>query len=217
MSTGFRAPTLAESYYSATNVSPTSAFVQLAPNSNAARLLGIDKLKPEKSKNYGLGVVAHPIEKMTATIDVYQINLKDRIFGSSSVYGTRNGVVVNSNVNAAIAANGNILDSTVTSTGINIFSNGLDTRTRGLDFVVSLPDGPGRHGSHRLDAERQLQQDQDHRGQGRPVGARHHQHGLPDWSRCCSPATPLLCWKRPRRSTRSASTASTPWARSRSA
>ena len=125
VSTGFRAPTLAESYYSATNVSPTSAFVQLAPNSAAARLLGIDALKPEKSKNYSLGIVAHPIPKMTATIDAYQINLKNRIFGSSSVYGLRNGVVVNANVNAAIAANGNVLDSTVASTGINIFSNGL--------------------------------------------------------------------------------------------
>ncbi|WP_343698452.1 TonB-dependent receptor [Caulobacter sp.] len=147
VSTGFRAPTLAESFYSATNVSPTSAFVQLAPNSPAARLLGIDALKPEKSKNYSFGIVAHPIPKMTATIDAYQINLKDRIFGSSSVYGIRNGVVVNSNVNAAIAANGNVLDNTVASTGVNIFSNGLDTRTRGLDFVVAYPvdlDGLGR-------------------------------------------------------------------------
>ncbi|HWU78445.1 MAG TPA: TonB-dependent receptor [Caulobacter sp.] len=145
-STGFRAPTLAESYYSATNVSPTSAFVQLAPNSSAARLLGIDTLKPEKSKNYSLGVVAHPIPKMTATIDVYQINLKNRIFGSSSIFGIRNGVVVNSNVNAAIAANGNVLDNTVTSTGINIFSNGLDSRTRGLDFVVAYPTDLGDYG-----------------------------------------------------------------------
>lgn len=146
VSTGFRAPTLAESFYSATNVSPTSAFVQLAPNSSAARLLGIDKLKPEKSTNFSLGIVAHPLPKLTATIDAYQIKLKDRIFGSSSVYGMRNGVIVNPNVNAAIAANGNVLDSTVTSTGINIFSNGLDTRTRGLDFVVSYPTELGAYG-----------------------------------------------------------------------
>ncbi|NQE62618.1 TonB-dependent receptor [Caulobacter sp. RHG1] len=146
VSSGFRAPTLAESFYSATNVSPTSAFVQLAPNSPAARLLGIDALKPEKSMNYSFGLVAHPIPKMTATIDAYQINLKDRIFGSSSVYGLRNGVVVNTNVNAAIAANGNVLDSTVASTGINIFSNGLDTRTRGLDFVVAYPVDLGGYG-----------------------------------------------------------------------
>jgi len=139
ISTGFRAPTLAESYYSATNVSPTSAFVQLAPNSPAARLLGIDKLKPEESTNYSLGLVAHPIPKLTATFDLYQIDLRDRIFGSSSVFGTRGGVVTSPQVVAAILANGNVLDPTVTTTGINIFSNGVDTRTRGLDAVVSYP------------------------------------------------------------------------------
>ena len=37
VSSGFRAPTLAELYYSATNVSPTTAFVQLPPGSAGAR------------------------------------------------------------------------------------------------------------------------------------------------------------------------------------
>ncbi|MBW8911959.1 MAG: TonB-dependent receptor, partial [Sphingomonas sp.] len=46
VASGFRAPTLAESYYSATNVSPTSAFVQLPANSAAAKLLGFQNLKP---------------------------------------------------------------------------------------------------------------------------------------------------------------------------
>ena len=40
-STGFRAPTLAESYYSATNVGPTTAFVQMPPNAPATALLGL--------------------------------------------------------------------------------------------------------------------------------------------------------------------------------
>ena len=146
ISTGFRAPTLTESYYSATNVSPTSAFVQLAPNSSAARLLGIDKLKPEESMNYSIGLVAHPIPKMTATIDLYQIELTDRIFGSSSLYGTRGGVSTSPQVKAAIIANGNVLDSTVTSTGINIFSNGIDTKSTGLDAVVSYPTDFGTYG-----------------------------------------------------------------------
>ena len=146
ISTGFRAPTLQESFYSATNVSPTSAFVQLAPNSAAARLLGIDKLKPEESTNYSLGIVAHPVPRMTATIDVYQIELTDRIFGSSSVFGTRNGVSTSPPVLAAILANGNVLDPTVTTTGINIFSNGLDTRTRGVDMVISYPTDLGDYG-----------------------------------------------------------------------
>jgi iron complex outermembrane receptor protein len=145
-STGFRAPTLAESFYSATNVSPTSAFVQLAPNSAAAALLGIGKLGPEKSRNYSLGAVLHPIPRLTATIDAYRIELRNRIFGSSSVYGLRNGVVTSPQVTAAIIANGNSLDPTVTSTGINIFSNGLDTRTQGVDVVVSYPTDLGGYG-----------------------------------------------------------------------
>ncbi len=145
-STGFRAPTLAESFYSATNVAPTSAFVQLAPNSAAARLLGIDKLKPEESTNYSIGIVAHPLPGMTLTLDAYQIELTDRIFGSSSLFGTRNGVSTSPQVLAAIIANGNVLDPTVTTTGINIFSNGLDTRSRGLDLVISYPASLGDYG-----------------------------------------------------------------------
>jgi iron complex outermembrane receptor protein len=135
-STGFRAPTLAEEYYSATNVSPTSAFVQLAPNSAAAKLIGVNGLKPEKSTNYSVGLVAHPVSKLTVTLDAYQIEIEDRIVGSGSLFGS-GGAINSPAVKAAIIANGNVLDSTVTQTGINIFTNGLDTRTKGADFVAT--------------------------------------------------------------------------------
>ena len=139
ISNGFRAPTMAEQYYSATNVSPTSASVQLAPNSAAARLVGINGLKPEKSQNYSVGVVLHPMPKMSITLDAYLINIHDRIVGSGTIYGsgnTVNGVAVNSAaVVAAITANGNVLDPTVTRTGISIFSNAVDTRSKGLEAV----------------------------------------------------------------------------------
>ena len=135
-STGFRAPTLAEEYYSATNVSPTSAFVQLPPNSPAAALVGINGLKPEDATNYSLGIVLRPLERFTATLDAYQIKIKDRIVGSGSLFGA-GGAINSPAVTAAIAANGNVLDSTVTQTGINIFANGLDTRTRGADLAVT--------------------------------------------------------------------------------
>jgi iron complex outermembrane recepter protein len=137
-STGFRAPTLAEAYYSATNVSPSSAFVQLPPNSEAAKLVGIDGLKPEDSKNYSVGVVLRPTPRLTATLDAYQINISDRIVGSGSLFGT-GGTQNSPAVVAAIAANGNVLDPTVTSTGIAIFANGLDTRTRGAELTVRFP------------------------------------------------------------------------------
>uniref|UniRef100_UPI0025F2AF6E TonB-dependent receptor plug domain-containing protein n=1 Tax=Phenylobacterium sp. TaxID=1871053 RepID=UPI0025F2AF6E len=135
-STGFRAPTLAESYYSATNVSPTSAFVQLPPNSAAAKLVGVDGLDPEKSRNFSVGFVAHPGWGVTATLDVYQISIRDRIVGSGSLFGSGGDVNIPA-VRAAIIANGNVLDPTVTQTGINIFTNGLNTRTRGAELVVT--------------------------------------------------------------------------------
>jgi iron complex outermembrane receptor protein len=149
-STGFRAPTLAESFYSATNVSPTSAFVQLPANSAAAKLLGFANLKPEKSTNYSLGTVIRPIPRLTITLDAYQVKIEDRILGTGSLFGG-GGATSPINVNfpavtAAIRANGNILDPTVTQTGINIFTNGADTRTRGVDLVVNYASDLGDYG-----------------------------------------------------------------------
>ena len=135
-STGFRAPTLAEGNYSATNVSPTSAFVQLPPNSAAARLVGVNGLDPEKSRNYSIGFVAKPGAGITATLDIYQINIKDRVVGSATLFGSGGSVNLPA-VRAAILASGSVLDPTVTQTGINIFTNGLDTRTRGADLIVT--------------------------------------------------------------------------------
>jgi iron complex outermembrane recepter protein len=142
VSTGFRAPTLVEEYYSATNAAPLYAFAQLPPNSPAAQQLGIHKLEPEKSRNFSVGMVLHPVGDLIATLDAYQINIDKRIVGSGTVYGSGNplGPAFDSAaVTAAIAANGNVLDPEVSQTGINIFSNGVDTRTRGAEMVINLP------------------------------------------------------------------------------
>jgi len=127
---------LAESFYSATNVSPTAAFVQLPANSAAAKLLGFQNLKPEKSTNISLGTVFRPAPRLTITLDAYQVRIRDRILGTGSLYGSggaRNFPIVTT----AILANGNVLDPTVSQTGINIFTNGANTRTRGVDLVAS--------------------------------------------------------------------------------
>ncbi|MGA1799111.1 TonB-dependent receptor [Sphingomonas sp. 4RDLI-65] len=153
VATGFRAPTLAESYYSATNVSPTSAFVQLPANSAAAKLLGFENLKPEKSTNFSLGTVFRPAPKLTITLDAYQVRIKDRILGTGTIYSSGGGTNAAGQslnfplVRAAIEANGNVLDPTVSQTGVNIFTNGADTRTRGIDLVVSYPTDFGEYGT----------------------------------------------------------------------
>ena len=140
-STGFRAPTLAESYYSATNVGPTTAFVQMPPNAPATALLGLGAgLQPEKSTNYSFGFVMRPTDSMALTFDVYQVEVRNRIAATSTFYGTIDGVLFSQAIVDAIVANGNVLDPEVTAsgdTGINLFTNGVTTRTRGADLVFN--------------------------------------------------------------------------------
>jgi len=136
---GFRAPTLAEESYSSTNVTPHSAFVQLPPDSAGGQLLGLGNgLQAEKSVAYSLGFVLRPLPVMNVTLDLYQIAITNRIVASGSLLGSSQGIVISAPVLQAIAANGNSLDN-VTETGLQLFTNGIDTRTRGADLVFSFP------------------------------------------------------------------------------
>jgi iron complex outermembrane receptor protein len=137
VSNGFRAPTLAEEYYSATNVSPSSASVQLPANSAAAQAAGFSKLKPEKSVNLSIGFVAHPIKRLQVTADAYQIDIRDRIVGSGFLLGWYGSTQVSKAVNDAIGAHGNTLESGLSYSGITIFTNGANTRTRGVEVTAT--------------------------------------------------------------------------------
>ena len=87
VSTGFRAPTLGEGFYSAVNVGPTAATPQLQPNSTAAAALGFGAgLQPETSENISIGLVLEPIDGLTTTIDAYEITISDRIQRGSFAY-----------------------------------------------------------------------------------------------------------------------------------
>ena len=155
-STGFRAPTLAEEYYSGTNVSPTSADVQLPPNSAAATLAGFGKLKPEQSDNYSVGVVLHPIPRLQITADAYSILIKDRILVSGFIFGEEAGCgaaagcavpnVVSQGVLNAISARGVTLDSGLSYAGISIFANAANTRTDGLEATATYSSDFGEFG-----------------------------------------------------------------------
>jgi iron complex outermembrane receptor protein len=148
-STGFRAPTMAESNYSATNVSPTAATVQLPPSSAASTALGFGPLKPEKSTSLSAGIVVRPVSRMIVTLDGYYIKINDRIASSGTITGRRNGVpiltpLINGMtpydaVNAAIAASGKAIDPTVGTLGVQTFTNGIDTRTFGIEFSARYP------------------------------------------------------------------------------
>jgi len=151
VSTGFRAPTLEEEYYSGTNVSPYSADVVLPPNSNAATVAGFGPLKPEKSENYSVGFVLHPMDRLQITADFYEINIQDRILESGFIYNTITpagaGAPVqlvqagnpgaNVAAGAAIAAKGVTLDSGLSYTGISLFANAANTQTQGAEVTAS--------------------------------------------------------------------------------
>ncbi|HTW74943.1 MAG TPA: TonB-dependent receptor [Steroidobacteraceae bacterium] len=151
-STGFRAPTLAEEYYSSTSVTPSSAFVQLPPDSVGGKLLGLGQgLTPEHSVDFSFGVVWRPIPAMFTTLDFYNIDVSHRIVSTGDLYGSINGIAQPSAaaIDAAIAANGNQLDPSVLAsgnTGVVLFANGIDTRTDGADLVFTFPVDYGEYG-----------------------------------------------------------------------
>jgi len=148
ISTGFRAPTIQEQFYSATNVSPTSAIVQLPPNSAAAALLGVKPLSPEGSTSYSAGFVAHPLDSLSITVDAYSISLRNRIVGTGTLFGSGGGAGQNSPiVTTAITAHGNVLDPTVTQTGVALFLNGISTLTQGIDVSANYVSDLGSYGT----------------------------------------------------------------------
>lgn len=137
VSNGFRAPTLAESYYSSVNVGPGTIFGQFPPNSPASKALGFGNLQPEKSMNYSVGFVSHPLPGLQLTVDAYQITLKKRIVPSAAIFGFDStfGIVSQAIMDALVARGVDTTDAT-SYAGINIFTNGADTRTRGVEATM---------------------------------------------------------------------------------
>ena len=128
ISTGFRAPTLAEEHFSALNVSPTGASGDLAVDSAAAASIGAVPLKPERSTNASAGLVLEPINNLSVTFDIYQINIRDRIIGGGDYTGTA--------AENAIAETDAELPAGIEASDISAFyfSNGASTRTQGADL-----------------------------------------------------------------------------------
>ncbi|MBC7686745.1 MAG: TonB-dependent receptor [Aquabacterium sp.] len=128
-STGFRAPTLHQINAQSTQASFSGGLIQTSGlfnnNSKQAFLLGIPKLKPEKSTNFTIGLGAKPTKNLSLTLDYYDITIKDRIVYSSSI----------SSGNPATQLYRILQTAGVVS--VQFFINGIKTHTSGLDFVGS--------------------------------------------------------------------------------
>ncbi|MFT9366189.1 MAG: TonB-dependent receptor [Gluconobacter sp.] len=142
-SNGFHAPTLAQEHYSALSVSPTAASGIIAANSPGALSNGASALKSESSTSAEGGIIVEPIKKLHVTVDVYQIDLRDRIMPGGSIYGDQAR-------KALLADNFKLPPEASTWTGSQLathwFANVANTRTQGLDLTATYPTDFGRYG-----------------------------------------------------------------------
>ncbi len=135
VSTGFRAPSLAQIYFNATYTDVVAGNIidkVIANNKSAiAAALGVPGLQEEKSINASLGFTTRPAEGLSMTVDGYYVRVKDRIVltGSFSADDPDIGADLQAlNVGAA-----------------QFFTNALSTHTAGVDFVLSYSNTWGKH------------------------------------------------------------------------
>lgn len=130
VSTGFRAPSLGQEFYSATSTNFLNLGNGLVPvevrtfpvTSGPAKALGAKPLKAEKSVNYSVGTAISPMSNLTLTVDYYNIKINDRIIYSGNFTGT---AMTNFLASQGFPGVGSA----------RFFTNAVDTHTAGIDFV----------------------------------------------------------------------------------
>ena len=126
-STGFRAPGLSQSYFSHTTTSFIGGQLYEVGNfpvdNRASRIFGAQPLKEETSVNFSGGLAFTPIDNFTITVDYFHITIKDRI-----LLGATFGDTVSQRI---------LADSGFPNiSGVQFFTNGLDTKTDGVDIIA---------------------------------------------------------------------------------
>jgi iron complex outermembrane receptor protein len=128
VSTGFRAPSLGQIFFSTVSTNFLAVGGVLVPfevgtfpvASPVARALGARDLQPEESEHRSAGIVWSPTSSFEIGADVYRIDIDDRIVLSGNFTGPRV---------AAILAPFNV-------TGARFFTNAIDTKTEGYDLSM---------------------------------------------------------------------------------
>lgn len=142
VSTGFRAPGLAQQFFAAAatnNIGGVLVDAVTLPNGNPVALaLGSTPLRPETSFNYSAGGVFTPFPRVSLTVDWYRIDIDDRIVLTDNLSATRDagGNPTGANPGRGIAEILNAAGFTNISAA-RYFFNGIDTRTQGLDVIAN--------------------------------------------------------------------------------
>ena len=141
VSSGFRAPTLHQIYtqkaqYSFVPGQGIQVGGLINNVSTQAKLLGIDELDAETSTNFTIGLGGKLTNQFSFTLDYYNIAVKDRIILSTEIGKTATDAVGNSIGNTTLdqVLNTNNLSD------LSFFTNAIDTRTSGVDVVLSYKD-----------------------------------------------------------------------------
>ncbi len=132
-SSGFRAPSLAQSYFGTVIndvvVDPATQkpiYVErliATNNSPITKALGIPSLKQETSLNASLGFVLQPSKDFSVSVDAYAVTVKDRIILTGQFSASDQGLEKIFNNLGVVAA--------------QFFANALDTKTLGIDVVAN--------------------------------------------------------------------------------
>jgi iron complex outermembrane recepter protein len=134
---GFRAPSLHQKYFSSVStqfitvdgVNQQREVVTVRNDDPITKKLGIPELTAETSLNYSFGGTAKIAKKILLTVDAYQIDLQNRI-------------VVSGRFSSSVPQ----LAPYFAGTGITeaqFFTNAINTKTKGLDVIVSYNDKIG--------------------------------------------------------------------------
>ncbi|MEW5688315.1 MAG: TonB-dependent receptor [Pseudomonadota bacterium] len=133
-STGFRAPTPGQLNSTSTSQGLDTLTLQLftsgrlSPTNPVAAFLGAKPLEPEESETLTAGVTWRTGFGLSGSLDIYRIDV-DKRFSSSAT------VTVTPAIRAQLVALG--VPGASAFTSINWFTNDFDTRTQGLDAVVT--------------------------------------------------------------------------------
>lgn len=139
-STGFRAPSLAQTFTQKAQYSfvPGSGIQVsgLVNNVSAqAKALGVPELKAEKSNNITLGLGLKPDNNTSITVDYYNIKVKDRIILGKEIVPSGDPTQA---LDQILQANGIV--------SVSFFVNALTSKTSGIDYVLSRKNIPLMNG-----------------------------------------------------------------------
>lgn len=144
VSTGFRAPTLHQRHLINSQYIIVQGYPDpqlqgtLANNNPAVVALGVPNLFAETSLNYTAGITYKLTDHISASVDYYNIKVKDRVLFSSQISAKETGDAIDE----ILKKNG--------VTSVQFFINAGNTNTQGVDFVINadrIDLGPGKFGA----------------------------------------------------------------------